>query len=173
MNKYEIDAVMEELSRVSERVDTTVPSEYLLRCHEIVPSPYPNRMMTNPDRWSNAGMQSTYSSDLSVDFNNDPFIREMLRRGTRTVSTAQQIAAQDMATLEERVLSSMQSLIGSPNTEQTRHMLAERLRSELENDSRGILRATVDTDNVSMLSRIEIRDGDRYIRSGTDHTSGV
>lgn len=76
-----------------------------------------------------------------------------------------------MATVEDRILSSMQSLIGSPNTEQTRHILQERLRSELENDSRGILRAPVDTDNVSMLSRIEIRDGDMYIRSGTDRTN--
>lgn len=173
MDKYEIDAVMEELGRVSERVDTTVPSEYPIRCREIVPSPYSTRMMTNPDRWSDAAMLLTYSSELQIDFNNDPFIREMLQVSTRTVSTAQQIATQDMATVEDRILSSMQSLIGSPNTEQTRHILQERLRSELENDSRGILRAPVDTDNVSMLSRIEIRDGDMYIRSGTDRTSEV
>lgn len=173
MDKYEIDAVMEELGRVSERVDTTVPSEYPIRCREIVPTPYPNRMMTNPDRWSNAVIQSTSASELQVDFNNDPFIREMLRSGTRTVSTAQQIAAQDMATLEERVLSAMQSSVGILNTEQTQHILHERLRGELDADSRGILRAPVDTDNVSMLSRIEIRDGDMYIRSGTDRTSEV
>lgn len=173
MDKYEIDAVMEELGRVSERADIIVDNPHLMMDSVLVPTVSSDRMMTNPDRWSTTGMQSTYSSELQVDFNNDPFLREMLRRGTRTVSTAQQIAAQDMATLEERILSAMQSSVGILNTEQTRHILHERLRSELDADSRGILRAPVDTDNVSMLSRIEIRDGDMYIRSGTDRTSGV
>lgn len=181
MDKYEIDAVMEELGRVSERVDTTVPSEYPMRCREvvptpyimggpdIVPTPYPNRMMTNPDRWSNAVIQSTSASELQVDFNNDPFIREMLQVSTRTVSTAQQIATQDMATVEERILSAMQSSVGILNTEQTRHTLYESLRRELDADSREHLGQPIVISPSSYS--VEIRNGDLHFMRTNDRTN--
>ena len=170
MDKYEIDAVMEELGRVSERVDTTVPSEYPIRCREIVPSPYSTRMMTNPDRWSDAAMLLTYSSELQIDFNNDPFTREMLAQiPARTVSTAQQIATQDMATVEERILSAMQSSVGILNTEQTRHTLYESLRRELDADSREHLGQPIVISPPSY--RVEMRNGDLHFMRNNDRTN--